>query len=303
MADSGGPVAGSVIIPNWNGVEALRRALTGLRAMDAVEAPEVIVVDNGSTDGSREMAARGFPEVRWVSLERNEGFCRACNRGFREARGRYVGLLNNDAVPDPAWWREAVAALERDPTVGIVASKIYLQDRPTYIDSAGDRVNIWGVGVQRGHGQKDRGQFDRPEPVFSASGCAAVYRKKMLEAIGGFDERFFAYYEDVDLAWRARRAGWRCQYVPTAKVWHQGGHTSRRNASERVYLIQRNQEWVLMKHATGFQAWRWGPHALFAVVSWVNYALRGLGGVVWRAKRDAWKDLTRRDAVNFFSQT
>lgn len=281
----------SVVIPNWNGREILRVAL---KAMDKVKLDrpiEVIVVDNGSTDGSRVMVPQDFPGVKLVTLDQNQGFCGACNAGFRQAKGTLVGLLNNDAIPDPQWLSEAVKVLESDPKIGLVASKVLQRDRPGYLDSVGDLVNVWGVGCQRGHDQKDTGQFDRVEEVPSASGCAAVYRKSMLDELGGFDERFFAYYEDLDLAWRARRKGWRCVYVPSARVVHMGGATSRKDGASRLYYIQRNQEWVLMKNLSGWERWRWAPHVLFVVGSWMKHSMTGQGGVMWKAKRDAWRGI------------
>ena len=219
-----------VIIPNWNGIDLIRECLRALAAQTL--AHRVIVVDNGSTDGSGEVVRAEFPEVELLEFSDNAGFAGGVNRGIRPALAQgaeYIVLLNNDAVADPHWLEELVKAAEKDAQVGIVAAKIVTQDGKN-IDSTGDFYSVWGFPFPRGRGEVDRGQYDGADKrdVFGASGGASLYRATMLQEIGLFDERFFAYFEDVDISFRARLAGWKIRYAPEAKVRHYIGGTSSR---------------------------------------------------------------------------
>jgi GT2 family glycosyltransferase len=181
---------------------------------------EVIVVDNGSTDGSLALLERGYPEVRALALGENRGFAGACNAGMRAASGDFVALLNNDTEVDPQWLAEVVAAFERHPEAGLIASKMLLFDRRDTFHTAGDFYRADGIPGNRGVWERDEGQYDREEAVFSACGGSAAYRRTMLEEVGLLDEDFFYSCEDMDLAWRAQLAGWRCIYAPRAVVYH-----------------------------------------------------------------------------------
>ncbi len=209
----------SVIIPNWNGAAHLPTCLESLRRQTWRDF-EVIVVDNGSEDGSLELLAREYPEVRVLALGENRGFAGACNAGIRAAQGELIVLLNNDTEADPRWLEEVVAAFGRHPEAGIVASKMLLFDRRDTFHTAGDYYRVDGRPGNRGVWQTDRGQYDREEYVFSACGGSAAYRRSMLDDVGLLDEEFFYSCEDVDLAWRAQPAGWRCVYAPRAVVYH-----------------------------------------------------------------------------------
>jgi GT2 family glycosyltransferase len=234
----------SVIIPNWNGAHHLPTCLNSLRAQihDDVE---IIVVDNASTDDSLEVLAR-YPEVRTVLLPTNRGFTGACNAGFEAASGDVQALLNNDTEVDSAWLAHVAAAFESHPEVGIVASKMLLFDRRATFHTAGDYVTLDGLAHNRGVWQQDEGQYDHPAYVFSACGGSAAYRTAMLEEIGRLDDDFFFSFEDVDLAWRAQLAGWRCLYVPEAVVYHKlkasgGGVTaSFHDARNRIWTLAKN---------------------------------------------------------------
>jgi len=209
----------SVIIPNWNGAQHLPGCLESLRRQ--TYAPlEVLVVDNGSEDGSLALLAADFPEVRTLALCQNRGFAGACNAGMSAASGDLLVLLNNDTEADSHWITEVVAAFDRHPEAGIVASKMLLFDRRDTFHTTGDFYRLDGVPGNRGVWQKDRGQYDKEEWVFSANGGSAAYRRSLLEQVGWLDEDFFYSCEDVDLAWRAQLAGWRCVYAPRAVVYH-----------------------------------------------------------------------------------
>jgi GT2 family glycosyltransferase len=235
----------SIVIPNWNGAHHLPTCLDSLRAQ-TYPGVETIVADNGSTDGSLELLARDYPEVRVLALSENLGFTGACNAGMQTARGEFVVLLNNDTEADSHWIEEVVAAFERHPEAGLVASKMLLFDQRDTFHTAGDFYRVNGIPGNRGVWQKDEGQYDHEETVFNACGGSAAYRKTMLDQIGLLDEDFFFSCEDLDLAWRAQLAGWECIYTPCAVVYHKlkasgGGVTaSFHDGRNFIYLLAKD---------------------------------------------------------------
>jgi hypothetical protein len=235
----------SVVVVNWNRRELLRACLASLARQTGVEF-ETIVVDNGSTDGSAEMAEREFGR-RVIRNTENRGFCAANNQGIAAARGEFIALLNNDAEAEPGW----LAALERACSgradVGMAASKVLVWEDPGRIDKVGHLIFPDGQNRGRGSGTEDRGQYDREEEVLWPDGCAAMYRKRMLERIGGFDEDFFAYGDDAELGVRARIAGWKCIYTPEAVVRHHRGSTLGKDSVRRLELIERNRLLLAIK--------------------------------------------------------
>ncbi|MBV9742418.1 MAG: glycosyltransferase family 2 protein, partial [Acidobacteriia bacterium] len=235
----------SVVVVNWNRKELLRACLDSLRRQAGV-AFEVILVDNGSSDGSAEMAEREFG-VEVIRNGENRGFCAANNQGIHAARGEFVALLNNDAEAEPGWlealWRAAASAAD----VGMVASKILAWEDPRRIDKAGHLIFPDGQNRGRGSGAEDCGQYDHDQEALWPDGCAALYRKAMLDQIGGFDEDFFAYGDDAELGLRARIAGWRCVYAPRAVVRHHRGATLGKDSARRLELIERNRLLLAIK--------------------------------------------------------
>lgn len=209
----------SVIIPNWNGAKHLPTCLDSLRRQTYPRF-EVIVVDNASTDNSVQLVKERYPEVKLIKLPINKVFAGAVNEGIKLAKGEIIALLNNDTEAAPQWLAELYRALEGHPEAGMAATKILLFDQRDVFHSAGDFYGLNGVPGNRGVWLRDEGQFDRMEMVFAACGGAAAYRRIMLNEIGPLDEDFVAYCEDVDLAWRAQLAGWRCIYAPKAIVYH-----------------------------------------------------------------------------------
>lgn len=209
---------------------------------------EVIVVDNGSTDDSLEfLRSVREPRLRVVSLPENRGFAGGCNAGIVSASGRYIATLNNDTEADSRWLQALFEAAESDSSIGMCASKIlFLSDRAR-IDKAGHLMYPDGLNHGRGSGEHDDGQFDRREEVLFPDGAAALYRREMLDVIGLFDERFFAYGDDADLGLRARLAGWRCLYIPTAVVYHAHSATAGEFSPLKAFLIERNRIWVAVK--------------------------------------------------------
>lgn len=232
----------SVIVVNWNRRELVREALESLAGQVGVEF-EVIVVDNGSQDGSLE-AIRSFAErfpLRVIRNQENRGFCAANNQGIAEARGRWVALLNNDAEAEAGWLEAMRRAGEARSEIGMVAAKILVHEEPTKIDKVGHLIYWDGQNRGRGAGEVDEGQYDGEEECLWPDGCAALYRKAMLDEIGGFDEDFFAYADDAELGLRGRLAGWDCAYAPSARVRHHRGATLGLGSTRRLTLIERNR--------------------------------------------------------------
>ncbi len=234
----------SVIVPNWNGADHLPVCLDSLRRQ-TVEDAETLVVDNGSADGSLRLLEREYPEAHVLALGENRGFAGACNAGIRAARSSIVALLNNDTEVDARWLEEVLAAFERHPEAGMVASKMLLYERRDRFHTAGDFYRVDGVPGNRGVWQRDSGQYDEEEYVFGACGGSAAYRITMLEQIGLLDEAFFYSCEDVDLAWRGQLAGWRCVYAPRAVVYHKLSATG--GGTTASFYDGRNSIYILIK--------------------------------------------------------
>lgn len=238
----------SVIIPNWNGARLLPACLDSLRRQTFRDFV-AYVVDNGSTDESLALLARDFPEAVVVAIPENRGFSAAINAGVVASRGEYVAALNNDTECDARWLEELVRALELHPEVGFFASKVLSFDDRQVIDSFGDGYTRAGLAFKIGSLERDDGRFDQMLEVFSACAAASIYRRAMLDDIGGFDEDFFCYMEDVDLGLRARFAGYRCLAVPAAKVFHMGAASSGGGPSEfSVRMTTKNLYNVMLKN-------------------------------------------------------
>ena len=236
----------SVILPNWNGRHHLARCLASLQTQTYHDF-EVIVVDNGSTDGSAAWLKQKHPDVRVIKNSYNRGFAAANNQAIQTTNSPYIVTLNNDTEAEREWLARLVRAIESDASVGMVASQMLLGHAPELIDSAGIEVDWTGTAWQRRRGEAaDEG--GAPREVFGPCAGAALYRRVMLDEIGLFDEDFFAYYEDVDLAWRARNAGWRCLYAPRARVYHAHSATGGQDPALKRYLIGRNKVWTLLKN-------------------------------------------------------
>jgi GT2 family glycosyltransferase len=258
-----------VIIANWNGLEWLPACLESL-AVQSEPPGEVIVVDNASTDDSREYLAAAHASVRVLPLAENTGFAFASNRGIEAARGEFVALVNTDVVLAPDWLARMRRALEGDPAAAAVACKMVSLTDPAELYDAGDILRRDGACEQRGRFCRDDGSYDEPGEVFGACAGAALYRRHAVLAVGGLDERYFAYLEDVDLAVRLRLAGWRCRYEP-AVARHAGGGSSARLRGGHLPLVQRNTLVLVAK----FFPPRWLPMVAYRQLSWAWYALRG----------------------------
>lgn len=238
----------TVVIPNWNGERFLKVCLVSLRRQNLGDF-EVILVDNGSTDGSVELVAEIFPEIKIISLEKNLGFSAAANAGIRASSTELVALLNNDTEQDPDWLEVLVRASDAHPEAGFFASKLVDYHDRRFLDGAGDALRLSGLPYRLGHGEKDRGQFDEPSFVFGACAAAALYRREMLDEIGLFDEDFVSYCEDGDLSFRAQLAGYKCFYLPDAVVYHMGSaSTGGKRSATATRLGTRNSLSLLIKN-------------------------------------------------------
>ncbi len=238
----------SVIVPTWNRRELLADCLRALKAQN-YEHFEIIVVDNGSTDGTAGIVGEiGGDRVRLIRNQENLGYAPAVNQGFEAARGVYVATINNDAVAEPGWLTALVEAVERDPSVGMVASKIVNYDDPRIIDGTGLLLYPDGSSRARGRLELDRGQYDNLPDALLPSGAGALYRCSMLKQIGFHDETFFAYCEDTDLGLRARLAGWKCAFAPKGVVKHRYSASSGHYSEMKAFLVERNRLWVAAKN-------------------------------------------------------
>ncbi|MBV8820596.1 MAG: glycosyltransferase family 2 protein, partial [Acidobacteriaceae bacterium] len=272
----------SVVVVNWNRRDLLRASLSSLASQRMPERFHVVVVDNGSDDGSARMAEQEFGNepafhLTLIRNSENRGFCAANNQGIHAAQSDFVALLNNDAEADGGWLQALLSAFKHGSSVGMAASKILVYEDPRKIDKVGHLIYLDGQNRGRGSGEFDRGQYDRIEEVLWPDGCAAMYRREMLDTIGSFDEDFFAYADDAELGLRARIAGWKCLYIPTAVVRHHRGATLGLRSAKRLELIERNRILLAAKLFPWSLLWLNGVFYLIRIGAGLAAALRGKG--------------------------
>ncbi|HUT75058.1 MAG TPA: glycosyltransferase family 2 protein [Armatimonadota bacterium] len=252
-----------VIIPNRNGRAVLPGCLAALEAQ-TYRGFSTLVVDDASTDDCIARVRCDFPAVGILQLPRGLGFAGAVNSGIRATRAPYVALLNSDAEPAPDWLAELVPAIEQHPEVGWCASKMLFPNG--LINSAGQVFLPRGHAADIGFGEPERPEFAQPRYVFGACAGAALYRRRMLQAVGLFDDDFFMLAEDVDLSFRAQLAGWRCLYVPGATVIHRHAATRRALGSLNEFYSVRNSLYcdlknlptsLWLKYMTSFLRYQW----------------------------------------------
>jgi len=279
----------SVVIVNWNSEQFLERCLAALMAQ-TVKAHEIILVDNASTDGSVEIVRR-FPSVRLIALDRNTGFAQGNNLAIEaaSAESEWIALINPDAFAEPRWLDALLEAAESNPGFDVFGSKLINAGDPTLLDGAGDVYHVSGLVWRMGHGSPVPTSVENECEVFSPCAAAALYRRSALRELGGFDEDYFCYVEDVDLGFRLRLAGHHCLYVPLSVAHHVGsGTTGGQHSDFTMYHGHRNLVWTFAKDMPGFLFWLLLPlHVSLNLVSIIWFTLRGRGGVIWRAKRDA----------------
>ncbi|MFN2470669.1 MAG: glycosyltransferase family 2 protein [Gaiellaceae bacterium] len=292
----GGPSADAatiaVVIVNWNGGELLARALAAVDGQ-TLRPQRVIVVDNASTDGSADDLESHYPGAQVVRLNENAGFARANNVGAATAADcDWLALLNPDAFPEPDWLERLSAAALEHPDYSAFGSCLLLADDPLRYDGTGDVYHVSGLAFRRDHGRMIARVRRPTAEVFAPSGAAAMFRADAFRAAGGFDETYFAYLEDVDLAFRLRLAGERCLFVADAVVHHVGSAIAGRTSDFTIFHSQRNLIWTYAKNMPSPFVWLYLPqHLLVNAAAVLGYALRGQGRVVLRSKRAALRSL------------
>ena len=281
-----------VVVLNYNGRALLETMLASL-ARQTCEGFGTVVVDNGSSDDSLDFLAEHWPSVQVVALERNVGVTAALNIGLRAAAGEYVALFNNDMELEPDCLGEMMKALVLHREAGSATPKMLDFVNRSVIDGAGDLLSWRGGGRRRGHGEPDSGQYDTEEEIFGACGGSAMYRRAALQAVGGFDEAYFAYYEDIDWALRAQLAGFRCRYVPSAVVYHRGSATLGRGMTDfNSYHLWRNPIWLIAKCFPAGTLLRHAPGLLRGLLGNLYVAVRVRKSRIWAsAMRDALRGL------------
>jgi GT2 family glycosyltransferase len=293
----------SVVVINYERPDMTARCLTAVAAAlgEAGVPGEVVVVDNGSRDGSVERLRRFVPRARVVALATNGPLPAALNRGLGAGSGEWVLMLNNDVMLEPGAIAEALAVAAGRPDVGCVALQMRFASRPDVINSAGIGVDRLGIPFDLGIGEPARLHPDDPREVFGACGGAALYRREMLARVGGFDESLGFGFEDVDLSWRARMRGWTTVLAPRAVALHAHGGTVAAGSSFRAYQGGLNRVRMLAKHAPGRLLARYGVAMVLYDVAYVAYSLvreRSLAPLAgrlrglreWRAYRRAGRD-------------
>ena len=266
----------SIVIPNYNGKHFLEDCLNAVFSQNITD-QEVIVVDNGSTDGSLEYLDT-FPGVRVIAMDKNYGFCRAVNEGIRAADSEYVILLNNDTQVEPDFAKELLAAIKSDEKIFSCSSRMVQFHDRTRMDDAGDYYCALGWAFGRGKG-RPVAKYDKPARIFASCGGAAIYRKKMLDALGYFDEKHFAYLEDIDIGYRARIHGYRNVYAPKAVVYHVGsGSSGSTHNSFKVKLSSRNNIYLIYKNMPFLQILLNSPFLVLGHgIKWLFFLKKGLG--------------------------
>jgi GT2 family glycosyltransferase len=285
----------SVILVTWNSAAYLPRCLESLAAQTLNDF-EVVLVDNGSTDGCLDGV-----EARWsglnIRVERlgeNKGFAAANNLGARLARGQWLALLNSDAFPEPFWLEELLKAARDNPEFSCFASRQLQANAPHLLDGSGDAFHISGLAWRRYAGFPAAHFGMESEEVFSACAAAALYSLQAFLQVGGFDEDFFSYHEDVDLGFRLHLQGFRCLYVPGAVVHHIGSATVGSQSDFALYHWQRNFIWSFVQNMPSALLWEALPaHLLANFFHQLTYILHGRGSILWKGKKDALRGLSR----------
>ena len=292
----------TVVIPNLNGAGWLKDSIESIWAQ-TMQDLELIVVDNGSTDESLAIAQsyQGRPSYTLIQNDTNTGFSHAVNQGIRAAKGEYVALFNNDAFAEPDWLENLIAAAEQDKRIFAVSSLMIRHFERELADDAGDYVTLLGFACKRGDGMK-ASRYQKPGRVFSACGGAALYRKSILDEIGLFDETFFAYYEDVDISWRANSLGYKNVYCPTARCYHICGATTGAVRYNPFKSIQSGRNSILLpyKNMPILMLLLNLPFLVFGyLLKAVMFRLRGFGPAYGQGFKEALKTMGKIQKPRF----
>jgi GT2 family glycosyltransferase len=262
----------TVIIPSLNGYYLLAECIPALLHQTYKDF-QVIVIDNGSTDGTVPRLKDEYPQVKIIENSVNTGFATAVNQGILNSDSPFVVTLNNDVVVDADWLECLMDAIERDPQIGMCASKLVFWDEPSIINSSGICVDRAGIVWDRDGGLLDSPLTVSKLDVFGPCAGAALYKREMLDKIGIFDEAYFAYFEDVDLAWRAQAAGWRCHYIHTARGRHHHSSTSVKGSRFKNYQLGKNKVRLILKNYPFKLLWWYIPLVIIYDIFGILYQL------------------------------
>jgi GT2 family glycosyltransferase len=278
----------SIVIVAWNCWEHLYRCLDALSAQ-TTPGFRVVIVDNGDAEDQQIERATGYLNVSYLKSPSNLGFAAGNNRGMELVYGvNWIILLNPDTLPAADWFQKMMEAAVRYPDFSVFGSRLLKADSPTVLDGEGDCYHVSGMAWRSGMGLSAMSKPNDPWEVFSPCAAAALYKSDALRQVGGFDEDFFCYMEDVDLGFRLRLAGYRCLTVPDAEVLHVGSATTGKRSPFYIYYGQRNLVWTYVKNMPGVLFWLFLPlHVALNIAGVLRYALSGQFRVVWRAKYDA----------------
>jgi GT2 family glycosyltransferase len=239
----------SVILRNWNGKKYLKDCLSALERQTYPNY-ELIFVDDGSTDGSFEFMCKNFPAVKLITNEKPDIGCAACsNAGIMAAKGEFIAIMDVDTVAEPDWLENIINVMESDENIGMCGSKLLNFYDHSIIDSTGELIYKDFSYIGRGHSEIDNGQYNRIEEIFGPMAAAALYRRTMLEEIGLFDSDYYTAFDDLDLAWRGRIGGWKCMYVPTARVYHVHSAIQGAGSLRKAYYHEKNRPLMVIKNA------------------------------------------------------
>jgi GT2 family glycosyltransferase len=234
----------SILVLNYNGLSYLKNFMNSILKTDYPNF-KIVFIDNGSTDGSLEFIRKNYPDVQIIAFNNNYGFAEAYNRSIEMVNSDILLLINNDIEVDKNWLKELVKYISEDG-VASIAPKIKFLDNKDVINSAGGNCDVYGVAWNRGNGEKDLGQYDKPDEVFYVNGAVLIFRKAVWKDVGPFDSRYFMYAEEVDWCWRARLKGYKVIYVPNSIVFHKWQGSSKKTPF--VYLMERNWLCNLLKN-------------------------------------------------------
>ncbi len=290
----------AVVILNWNGKSFLEKFLPALVAHTSLPGVELVVADNGSTDGSHEFLQVNFPQIRWIGLDKNYGFTGGYNRALQQIHTDYYVLLNSDVEVTEDWLQTLIDAMDSYPNVGACMPKIRAYDRRNYFEYAGASggfIDKYGFPFCRGRilncVEEDCGQYDTPREIFWASGACMVVRANLYHQQGGLDEDFFAHMEEIDFCWRVKQLGYKVMCYPQSIVYHVGGGTLSNNSPHKLFLNYRNSLYLLYKNLpNGTRPITIFTRMVIDGISAIIYVLQGKFSsvaAVWKAHIAFWK--------------
>ena len=283
----------TIITLNWNNSTHLYYCLNNLTSQSLSDL-DIVLLDNGSTHSLADTLIKQYPTLTLIikRLNSNLGFAAANNIGARMAKGKWIILLNADAFPEPDWLEKLVKAAEENPEYSFFSSRQVQYNQSDLLDGAGDAYHISGLAWRNGYNYKTTDYGQEQKEVFSACAAAALIERDLFLDMGGFDEDFFSYFEDVDLGFRLRLQGKKCLYVPDAIVHHVGSASTGKRSDFSVYYGYRNMIWTFFKDMPSPLIWLFLPIHIGTVLFFILYlTLRGQGKAILRAVFDALKGL------------